>query len=99
MKRCVLKTKIFIFALALVLSLLVAGAALAEGGLELPRWVLSGGATNSAAGEVSIQATLGQPFVGVVSNGQAFLSQGFWHGGREAIPDSGHDIYLPLILR
>ena len=94
-----MKTKLLILMLVLALSLVAAGAALAEGGLDLPRWVLSGGASDSTAGEVSIRGTLGQPFVGVVSNEQVTLGQGFWHGGSESIPDNGHDIYLPLILR
>lgn len=93
-----MKTKILILALALALSLLVAGVALANGGVE-PRWVLGGGASDSAAGDVTLRATLGQPVVGVVTSGggDVTLGQGFWCGG--SLPEGGYDIYLPLVIR
>jgi len=90
-----MKTKILILALVLALSLVVAGLALANGDLARPRWVLSGGASDSAAGNLTLRATLGQPVVGVVSGGDVTLGQGFWHGG--ATP--GYNIYLPLVIR
>jgi len=93
-----MKIKILILALVLALFLAAAGAALADGAIELPRWVLGGGASNSAVGGVTLRATLGQPMVGVVSGsgsaGDVTLGQGFWHG---ATP--GYNIYLPLVLR
>ncbi len=92
-----MKTKILILALVLVLSLMVAGLALANGGIELPRWVLSGGASNSVGGDVTLRATLGQPVVGVVSGGEVTVGQGFWHGGE--LPEGAYAIYLPLIQR
>jgi len=90
-----MKTKIVILALGLSLSLVVAGAALANGDLELPRWALGGGASSSTAEGVALQATLGQPVVGIVSSGDVTLGQGFWRGG--AAP--GYNIYLPLVIR
>jgi hypothetical protein len=90
-----MKTKILI--LALVLFLAAAGAAVANGGVELPRWVLSSGASDSAGGGgITLRATLGQPVVGVVASGSGdiTLAQGFWCG---ATP--GYDIYLPLVMR
>ena len=90
-----MKTKILILAMVLSLSLVVAGAALANNGVELPRWALGGGASDSAADGVTLRATLGQPVVGVVSSGDVTLGQGFWHGG--SLPDGGYDIYLPLV--
>ena len=88
-----MKTKILILALVLSLSLVVAGAALANNGIELPRWALGGGASDSAADGVTLRATLGQPVVGVVSSGGSVtLGQGFWHGVR-------YRLYLPLIQR
>jgi hypothetical protein len=93
-----MKTKILILALVLALFLAAAGAALANGGVELPRWALGGGASDSAAGDVTLRATLGQPVVGAVSGsgsaGDVTLGQGFWHG---ATP--GYNIYLPLVIR
>jgi hypothetical protein len=87
---------IHVLTLALALSLLVAGLALANGGPTRPREVLSGGASDStAAGGLSLQATLAQPLLGVVSGsgGDLTLAQGFWHGAREYL------IYLPLVVR
>jgi hypothetical protein len=89
-----MKGKILILALALALFLAVAGVALANDGIELPRWVLGGGASDSAAAGVALRATLGQPVVGSVSGGGFALGQGFWGGARP-----GYDIYLPLVIR
>ena len=89
-----MKTRILILALVLALFLAAAGVALANDGIELPRWVLGGGASDSAAGGVALHATLGQPVVGSVSGGDVTLGQGFWGG---ATP--GYNIYLPLVIR
>jgi hypothetical protein len=85
--------------LALALSLMVAGLALASDGLEWPREVLGGGASDSAADGVTLRGTLGQPVVGVVtgSRGDITLGQGFWLGG--SLPEGGYDIRLPLVVR
>ena len=89
-----MKSKIPILALALLaLSLVAAGIGFANGTVELPRWVLGGGASNAAAEGVALRGTLGQPFVGVVSKEDAAVRQGFWHGTRP-----GTDIYLPLVI-
>jgi hypothetical protein len=85
---------IHVLMLALALLLLVTGLALANGGVERPRQVLGGGASDSAAGDVSLQATLGQPVMGVVSGGDVTLEQGFWYS---ATPE--YSIYLPLVIR
>jgi hypothetical protein len=94
-----MKTRMLILALALALLLVVAGVALAIDSPARPRDVLSGGASDSAGGGVTLQATLGQPVVGVVTSGGGgrTLGQGFWHGGE--LPEGGYDIYLPLVMR
>jgi len=93
-----MKTKILILALVLALSLVVAGLALANGGVEWTREVLSGGGAGFAAGgDVALRATLGQPVGGAISRGDVTLGQGFWHGGAAA--GGGYEIYLPLVLR
>lgn len=91
-----MKTKILVLALALVLSLVVTGVTLANGGIERPRQVLSGGASDSAGGDVAMHATLGQLVVGVTvgGDGDVTLGQGFWHGATQ-----GYSVYLPLVLR
>jgi hypothetical protein len=93
-----MKTKITILALALLL--VVAGLALSNSSVERPRAALSGGASDSAAGDQSIalRATLGQPVVGVASSsgGDIALGQGFWHGG--ALAEEDYAIHLPLVV-
>jgi hypothetical protein len=91
-----MKTKILILALVLALSLAVTGVVLANNGTERPRWVLGGGASDSAAGGAALRATLGQPVVGGISGGggDVTLGQGFWHGATQ-----GYSVYLPLVLR
>ena len=85
---------IHVLTVALTLSLLVAGLALANGTVERSREVLSGGASECGAPGVSLRGTLGQPLVGVVSgSGAVTLGQGFWHGAET------YRIYLPLAFR
>jgi len=90
-----MKTKILILALVLALSLVVVGVALANNGGELPRQVLGSGASDSAGGDVTLRATLGQPVVGGVTGGDVTLGQGFWYGTTPA----GYNTYLPLVIR
>ena len=76
-----MKTKILILALVLALFLAADGVAaarvaVANGGLARPREVLSGGASDSAAGDVTLRATLGQPVVGVVTSGGGDVALG-----------------------
>jgi hypothetical protein len=87
-----MKTKIRIVVLVFVLSLILVGATLADNDFEMPRWVLGGGASESTSSSVTLNATLGQPFVGLASSGNISLEQGFWHG-------SGLLIYLPLVQK
>jgi hypothetical protein len=96
-----MKTKLPILALTLALSMAATGVmaarvAVANNDVAQPRWVLSSGASDSAAGDVTMRATLGQPVVGAVTgnSGTISLGQGFWHGAT-----SGHKIYLPLVIR
>jgi hypothetical protein len=89
-----MKMKILIVALVLAVFLAAAGVALANGGMELPRRVLGGGASDCAAEGVALHATLGQPVVGVVSRGDVTLGQGFWGGATR-----GYSIYLPVVIR
>ncbi len=89
-----MKTKVLILALVLALFLAAAGVALANDGVELPRWALGGGASDAAVGGTTLRATLGQPVVGGVSGGDVTLGQGFWGG-----TTPGYNIYLPLVIR
>ena len=92
-----MKTKLLILALVLALPPVVAGPALANGGVALPRWVMGGGASRAAAEGASLHATLGQPLVGVASGsgaaGDVTVRQGFWSRAAE------YQVYLPQIVR
>lgn len=86
-----------ILALALMLTVVVAGLALAQAGVERPREVLAGGASDATTPGVTLRATLGQPVVGGISAGEEIaLGQGFWHGG---VLYGERHIYLPLVVR
>jgi hypothetical protein len=87
-----MKTRGLIIVLMLALILAAVGVAWASSGVEFKRSVLSGGASESASGGVSLRATLGQPIVGVVFGGDVTLGQGFWFGGTRS-----YGIYLPLV--
>ena len=90
-----MKNKFFILVLVSALLLTVTGLVIANGGVVFPRWVLSGGATNSSGNNVIMHATLGQPVSGVISSstGDITLSQGFWHEVYQKL------VYLPLVKR
>jgi hypothetical protein len=90
-----MKSRVLIPLLALILSLTVVGLALAQDGIERPRWVLGSGASDSTGGGgVALRATLGQPLVGFVSGGDVTLGQGYWYGAKLE-----YNIYLPLVIR
>lgn len=92
-----MKTKMLVLTLAFTLSLVVAGLALANATIVLPRWVLGSGATDATAGNVALRGTLGQPVVGVVSGGDVSLGQGIWHG--VSFLEGEYYTFLPLVLK
>jgi hypothetical protein len=84
-----------ILMLMLALLLIVSGVAATPAllqSVERPRHVVGSGAT-AATGNITMRATLGQPFVGLNTNGDVTLGHGFWHG------EVDFTIYLPLVLR
>jgi hypothetical protein len=57
----------------------LAGAALAQSGLDLSWHVVAGGGdTNLVSGSISLGGTIGQPVAGLVQSGDASLESGFW---------------------
>ena len=87
-----MKAKIIIIVLVIGLSLFLVDVTLADIGFEIPRWVLGGGSSESTSSGISLRATLGQPFIKLISGGDINLEQGFWHGSRLLI-------YLPLVQK
>jgi hypothetical protein len=84
--------------LALVLILIMGSVALAAEGLPtIDWWVFGSGGGPSSGGDVTLNDTIGQPFVGPSSGGDVSLQAGYWVGGTAA--GEGCSIYLPLLLR
>jgi hypothetical protein len=81
--------------LILVTFLLLAGTVLASNGPEIPRYVIGSGGGHVEAGNSTLDGTIGQAVVGVVSHAPYELCSGFWCRG--AVVE--YKIYLPIILR
>lgn len=70
--------------LGLVLSLVAAGWVLAEGTAAIDWWVFGGGGGPvSSGGEVTIDATLGQPVIGASGVKDISLGAGYWYSESE----------------
>jgi hypothetical protein len=82
----------------LALLCLVAGIALAGGGVSIDSWLTGGGgSTRTSAGDVSVGSALGQAIAGRSGGGSVDLQSGFWSGPR-ARSGQDHTIYVPVIL-
>ena len=84
-----MKTRALILTLTLALLLVLAGVVLANG--PPPRQALSSGATDAHATGLTLRATLGQPFIGLLTTSggaddDITLGQGLWHGGSIPTP-------------
>ncbi len=75
-----MKRKLTYPLLVILIGLLAAGAALAQGsGLQVPWYTVDGGGGHSAGGGYSVSGTIGQPDAGPSLGGDGFsLSGGFW---------------------
>lgn len=82
-------------ALGLLVGLLVAGRVLA-GPLApaIDWWVVAAGGGPASNGNVSVDATLGQPVAGESTNGGVALGAGYWYGAQAT-----YSLYLPVALR
>ena len=70
----------------------VAAAVSAAAPLDLSWTVIGAGGGHAASTSYSLDATLGQPFVGMSSNGGVTLSAGFWQY-------VDYRVYLPLLRK
>jgi hypothetical protein len=90
-----LTTKKWMILGVLLVSLLFAGTALAQGSIDW--WVIGGGGGSGTAGDTSLDGTIGQWAVGGGTSGATQLGSGFWGGGGAEGPVGG--IFLPVLLR
>jgi hypothetical protein len=91
-----LMTKKWMILGVLLVSLLLVGTALAQPP-AIGWWVIGGGGGSGAAGDTSLDGTIGQWAVGSGTSGATQLGSGFWGGGSAAGPVGG--IFLPVLLR
>ncbi|GAB4404849.1 MAG: hypothetical protein Kow00123_16760 [Anaerolineales bacterium] len=77
-----------------VALLLLVGAALANGGYEVPWFTVDGGGGESAGGGFTLAGTVGQADAGVLSGGAYTLAGGFW-------PGAGANFlrFLPIVMK
>ncbi|HOG45150.1 MAG TPA: Ig-like domain repeat protein [Anaerolineae bacterium] len=69
---------------ALLLTLALAGVALAQAGAAIDWWVLGSGGGPAAGGSVTLDGTLGQPIAGPSAGDAVALNAGYWQEDRRA---------------
>jgi hypothetical protein len=85
-----------ILILLLALSLLLVGLGRSAATDTVDWWVIAGGGgQGGGSGEVVLDATLGQPFVGPSGGVGVLVGDGYWYG----VSGLGHYVYLPVVLR
>ena len=93
------KRKLSLLTATLFFTLLLASAALAAATQSVDWSVISGGGGHAESGDgiYTLDATLGQPVVGMASDAAGIeLCAGFWCGGAA---ETARHIYLPVIQR
>jgi len=89
------KRNIFLMSIALLCCTFIAAGLLANNTPGIDWWVFGGGGGQANGGEVTLDATLGQPIIGTSSGDSISLEAGFWLGAGEVT----YDIYLPQVSR
>jgi hypothetical protein len=76
------KTRLITFGLTGLLLLLLAGGAGATtlANFAINWQVLNGGGAPASAGNITLNGSLGQTFIGQASNGNIGLGSGYWYG-------------------
>jgi hypothetical protein len=72
-----------------------AQASASSGSPGIGWWVLSAGGGPASGGQITLNASLGQPVVGQSSSGSTVLNAGYWAAG----PVSVNKIHLPVIRK
>ena len=84
-----------LIAIALLSCTLIAAGVLANGNPDIDWWVFGSGGGGASGGNVTLDATLGQPVTGTSSGEFTSLEAGFWPGAGEAT----YNVYLPQVSR
>ena len=87
--------RIPIIAIVLLSCLLIAAGVFVDGIPKIDRWVIAGGGGGSTGGVVTLDASLGEPIVGISSGGSIVLEAGFWTGTGVGT----NQTFLPLLSR
>jgi len=90
------KTKILFLCLAALLLVLIAGtafAAVSASSFAVDWWVFSGGGAPSSAGNITMNASLGQSVVGTSSSVNFSIDHGYW------MQKGAVKTFLPLITK
>jgi len=87
--------RIAMITIALLSCLLIAAGVLADGTPGIDRWVIGGGGGTSSGAGVTLDASLGEPIVGISSGGSIVLEAGFWTGAGSGT----NQTFLPLLSR
>jgi hypothetical protein len=86
--------RILILVVALSLLLVDLGRSAATDTVDW--WVIAGGGgPGGGSGEVVLDATLGQPFIGPSGGEGVLVGDGYWYG----VSDLSRHVYLPAVLR
>jgi hypothetical protein len=83
----------------LLVLLLTAGVAVAQGSLSLSWSSLQGGGGASQGGNYSIEGTVGQANAGNLSGGDYTLLGGYWIPDTTSDTPTGVRVFLPTVMR
>jgi hypothetical protein len=80
-----------------IVTLFIAGTALALSNPDVDWWVISGGGGSSSGDVITVSDTIGQPVVGSSSGGDFSLEAGYWVGGIDTPTETY--VFLPLVIK
>ena len=84
-----------VITISLLSCLLIAAGVLANGTPGIDWWVIGSGGGQASIGNVTLDATLGQPITGISSGDFISLEAGFWSSAGEVT----YNVYLPQVSR
>jgi hypothetical protein len=78
----------------LMVILLLASVALAQGNYDLSWRVIAGGSRQMQSASYTMMGTVGQPLAGLMGNSRHSLGSSFWSGAA-----AEYRVYLPIVVR